>query len=142
VLPEPAGGVDTGLQPPTPPFNIGHYKKFKWAPEIKCIAIIPNFEVPTAKAREVLPTMYSRKDLVFNLQRMALLATSLGESPPDADMIYEGMQDRVHQPYRKGLIPGLTELLRSVTPKSHPGLLGICLSGAGPTSKSLSPLKS
>jgi homoserine kinase len=78
--------------------------------------------------------MYSRKDLVFNLQRMALLATSLGESPPDADMIYEGMQDRVHQPYRKGLIPGLTELLRSVTPKSHPGLLGICLSGAGPTS--------
>lgn len=43
------------------------------------------------------------------------------------------MQDRVHQPYRKHLIPGLPTILASVTPSSHPGLLGICLSGAGPT---------
>ena len=43
------------------------------------------------------------------------------------------MQDKIHQPYRKTLIPSLTEILQSVTPKSHPGLLGICLSGAGPT---------
>lgn len=43
------------------------------------------------------------------------------------------MQDKVHQPYRKTLIPGLTEILQSVTPQTHPGLLGICLSGAGPT---------
>jgi homoserine kinase len=47
-------------------------------------------------------------------------------------MIYEGMQDKVHQPYRRALIPGLTAILQSMTPKSHPGLLGICLSGAGP----------
>ena len=67
------------------------------------------------------------------MQRIALLTTALGESPPDADMIYEGMQDKVHQPYRKTLIPGLTEILQSMTPKSHPGLMGICLSGAGPT---------
>jgi len=133
VLPQPAGGVDTGLKPPEPPLNIGHYKKFKWAQEVKCIAIIPDFEVPTAEARRVLPKEYSRKDMVFNMQRIALLATSLGESPPDPDMIYEGMQDKVHQPYRKGLIPGLTEILRSVSPKTHPGLLGVCLSGAGPT---------
>lgn len=43
------------------------------------------------------------------------------------------MQDKVHQPYRQTLIPGLTEILQSVTPASHEGLLGICLSGAGPT---------
>ena len=133
VLPEPAGGVDTGLTPPEPPLNIGHYKKFKWAKEIKCVAIIPQFEVPTHEARRVLPDKYSRADLVHNLQRIALLTTALGESPPDPDMIYQGMQDKVHQPYRKKLIPGLTEILQSVTPKSHPGLLGICLSGAGPT---------
>ncbi|OCK83953.1 phosphoribosylformylglycinamidine cyclo-ligase-like protein [Lepidopterella palustris CBS 459.81] len=133
VLPEPAGGVDTGLRPPEPPHNIGHFKKFKWASEIKCICIIPNFEVSTAKAREVLPTEYSRKDIVFNMQRLALLTTALGESPPDPGMIYRAMQDKLHQPYRKTLIPGLTEILQSVTPQSHPGLLGICLSGAGPT---------
>lgn len=133
VLPEPAGGIDTGLKPPEPPIGIGHYMKFRWAKEIKAIAIIPQFEVSTAEARSVLPTAYSRKDVVFNLQRIALLPTALGMSPPDADQIYMAMQDKVHQPYRKGLIPGLPEILQSVTPKSHPGLCGICLSGAGPT---------
>ncbi|KAI9683199.1 MAG: hypothetical protein M1829_005990 [Trizodia sp. TS-e1964] len=133
VLPEPAGGLDTGLQPPHPPFNIGHYKKFRWAPEIKAIAIIPDFEVSTALARDALPLQYSRQDMVFNLQRIALLTTSLGESPPDPDMIYHGMQDKVHQSYRQMLIPGLGNILKSITPKMHPGLLGICLSGAGPT---------
>jgi len=43
------------------------------------------------------------------------------------------MKDRVHQPYRKTLIPGLPEVTSSITPSTHPGLLGICLSGAGPT---------
>ena len=48
-------------------------------------------------------------------------------------MIYLAMQDKVHQPYRQTLIPGLTEVLQSMTPSTQPGLLGICLSGAGPT---------
>ncbi|WPH00782.1 phosphoribosylformylglycinamidine cyclo-ligase-like protein [Acrodontium crateriforme] len=133
VLPAPQGGEDTGLVPPIPPLNIGKHIRFPWAAEIKCIAIIPDFEVSTAKARGVLPTTYERADVIYNLQRVALLTTALGQSPPNADMIYDGMQDKVHQPYRKTLIPGLTEILRSVTPSSHPGLLGICLSGAGPT---------
>ncbi|KAF2226103.1 hypothetical protein BDZ85DRAFT_75778 [Elsinoe ampelina] len=133
VLPAPAGGEDTGLKPPVPPVNIGKHIKFKWAPEIKCIAIIPDFEVSTAKARSVLPTEYPKADVISNLQRIALLTTALGQSPPNPELIYDGMQDKVHQPYRKTLIPGLTEILQSVTPESHPGLLGICLSGAGPT---------
>ena len=64
VLPQPAGGVDTGLVPPIPPENIGHYRRFNWSKEIKALAIIPDFEVSTAKAREVLPTQYSRKNMV------------------------------------------------------------------------------
>lgn len=133
VLPQPAGGVDTGLRPPEPPLNIGHYTKFNWASAIKCVCIIPQFEVSTAKARAVLPETYSRKDAIFNMQRLAVLTTALGQPTPDPDMIYTAMQDKLHQPYRRGLIPGLTEILQSVTPQSHPGLLGICLSGAGPT---------
>ncbi|OKL62382.1 Homoserine kinase [Talaromyces atroroseus] len=133
VLPEPAGGIDTGKQPPKPPVGIGHCTKFPWAKEIKAIAIIPDFVVPTANARNVLPKQYSRPDVVFNLQRVALLPIALGTSPPDPDMIYLAMQDRVHQPYRQTLIPGLIEILQSMTPATQPGLLGICLSGAGPT---------
>lgn len=76
---------------------------------------------------------HSRNHQIFNLQRLALLTTALGDSPPDANLIYQAMQDKVHQPYRQTLIPGLTEILHSVTPATHSGLLGICLSGAGPT---------
>ena len=64
VLPQPAGGVDTGLRPPVPPENIGHFRRFNWSKDLKAVAIIPDFEVSTAKAREVLPKMYSRQDMV------------------------------------------------------------------------------
>ncbi|KAJ9134699.1 Homoserine kinase [Coniochaeta hoffmannii] len=133
VLPTPAGGEDTGEVPPIPPLGIGHHIKFPWAPEIKAVAIIPQFEVPTHKAREVLPAEYSRGDVTFNLQRIALLPVALGQSPPDPDLIYLAMQDKLHQPYRQTLIPGLSEIVQSMTPATQPGLLGVCLSGAGPT---------
>ncbi|KAG1757954.1 ribosomal protein S5 domain 2-type protein [Suillus lakei] len=135
VLPEypPDAGEDWGLSPPVPPLGIGHYVRFKWNSSIKAVAIIPRFELSTAKARAVLPESYSRKDLVFNMQRLAVLTTALGQTPPDPELIFEAMKDRVHQPYRKTLIPGLPAVTSLITPASHPGLLGICLSGAGPT---------
>lgn len=62
-----------------------------------------------------------------------MLTTVLSDSPPDPDLIYSAMQDKIHQPYRKTLIPALPAILSSMSPKTHAGLLGICLSGAGPT---------
>lgn len=69
VLPEypPDAGKDWGLNPPIPPVGIGHYVRFSWNASIKAVAIIPQFELSTAKAREVLPEQYSRKDLVLLL---------------------------------------------------------------------------
>ncbi|CAI2174169.1 212_t:CDS:2 [Funneliformis geosporum] len=125
--------VDGRELTPTVPNGIGHYIKLNWAREIKAITIVPQFEVATATARHVLPLTYDRQDVVFNLQRLAVLTTALSQSPPDADLIFHAMQDKIHQPYRRHLIPGLPEILSSVKPTSHPGLLGICLSGAGPT---------
>ncbi|CAL1696610.1 unnamed protein product [Somion occarium] len=135
VLPEypPDACEEWGLNPPQPPFGIGHFVRFGWSSCISAVAIIPRFELSTAKAREVLPLEYSRKDLVFNLQRLAVLTTALAQEPPDPELIYEAMKDRIHQPYRKTLIPGLPEVTSNITPDTHPGLLGICLSGAGPT---------
>ncbi|SPC63275.1 probable THR1 - homoserine kinase [Ustilago sp. UG-2017b] len=135
VIPEyPANASPSwGQSPPCPPHSIGHYIRFGWSAEIKVIAIIPDFQVSTALARAALPESYSKKDLIFNLQRLAVLTTALTKTPPDPFLIYQAMQDKVHQPYRVNLIPGLPDILASVTPKTHPGLLGICLSGAGPT---------
>lgn len=110
VLPEPAGGEDTGLRPPEPPVGIGHYIQFGWAKEVKAIAIIPDFEVATADARRVLPGSYSAKDMIFNFQRLAVLTTALTRSPPDADLIFQAMQDKVHQPYRKTLVCSFLEV--------------------------------
>ena len=70
---------------------------------------------------------------MFNLQRLAVLTTALGQTPPDAGLIYEAMKDRMHEPYRRKLIPGLMEVTNAITPDRYRGLLGICLSGAGPT---------
>lgn len=42
------------------------------------------------------------------MQRLAVLTTALGQSPPDPDLIYEAMKDRVHQPYRKLLVSVLS----------------------------------
>lgn len=67
VLPAPAGGVDTGKKPPSPPVGIGHHIKFPWAKEIKAVAIIPDFVVPTHEARAVLPEKYPRPDVVSSL---------------------------------------------------------------------------
>lgn len=66
VLPEypQDAGEDWGMNPPMPPLGIGHWVRFGWTSEIKAIAIIPRFELSTAKARSVLPQEYSRKDLV------------------------------------------------------------------------------
>jgi homoserine kinase len=66
VLPEypPDAGEDWGRDPPQPPIGIGHFVRFPWAPEIKAVAIIPQFELSTAKARAALPESYSRKDVV------------------------------------------------------------------------------
>ncbi|OAA80363.1 homoserine kinase [Akanthomyces lecanii RCEF 1005] len=133
VLPSPAGGVDTGKRPPEPPVGIGHRIEFPWNKEIKAVAIVPEFVVPTAEARAVLPEKYARNDVTFNLQRIALLPVALGQSPPDPELIHLAMQDRIHQPYRQTLIPGLTEVVESMSPKTQPGFLGVCLSGAGPT---------
>uniref|UniRef100_A0A060T8N9 Homoserine kinase n=1 Tax=Blastobotrys adeninivorans TaxID=409370 RepID=A0A060T8N9_BLAAD len=133
VLPEPAGGKDTGLVPPEPPLNISHYIKYDWNNAVKAIAVIPDFEVSTADSRDVLPGAYTRQDAIYNLQRLSVLTAALSRDPPDPELVYPAMQDKLHQNYRKILIPGLTEILASVTPRTHPGLLGICLSGAGPT---------
>jgi len=93
---------------------------------LKLLVVIPDYTVPTEKAREVLPAQYSRGDAVHNLQRAAVLAAQLFSGK--AEFYRAFFDDRWHQPYRASLMPGLSEVLKF----THPDLLGLCLSGAGP----------
>src|SRR5207248_877620 len=101
--------------------------KLQVADGARAIVVIPAFELSTEKARSVLPQTYSRKDAVYNIQRSALTVAALATG--NWPMLREAMRDRIHQPYRAPLIPGLEEILALETP----GLLGVALSGAGPT---------
>ncbi len=89
--------------------------------------VVPDFVLPTVEARNVLPASYSRADVVFNVQRAALLIAALATGTTSA--FPAALEDRLHQPYRAKLVPGLEEILRL----RAPGLLGCALSGAGPS---------
>ncbi|KAG7661531.1 THR1 [[Candida] subhashii] len=132
ILPRPSTPQDM-IVSKQPPMNIGEYLQYDWCKKIKCVTVIPNFELSTDSARAVLPESYNREDIVYNLQRIAILTSALTQSNPNNKLIYQAMKDKIHQPYRASLIPGLQQVLDSITPLSHPGLCGICLSGAGPT---------
>ena len=134
VLPELSRGIDTcQLAIHEPPHTIGSYHQFRFNTDIKCVVVIPNFELNTAEARERLPGSYSREDAIFNSQRSVLLPVLLAESTPDPAKISEAMRDRLHQPYRADLIPGFAKVLTNIKHDGYPGLLAVCLSGAGPT---------
>lgn len=93
---------------------------------LRVAAVVPNYELPTAEMRAVLPECYSSADAIFNVQRAALLVAALATGNRDA--FPTALEDRIHQPYRSGVVPGLEEILAL----RAPGLLGCALSGAGP----------
>lgn len=88
------------------------------------VCVIPEVPLPTEKARSVLPAQYSRQDVVANLQRTALLSAAFFSGK---ELSPEMFRDRLHQPYRAPLIPGIAFCLDY----RHEGLAGIFLSGAG-----------
>lgn len=89
--------------------------------------VVPDFPLPTVEARRVLPTSYSREDTILNVQRSTLLIAALTSGTTSAFPC--ALEDRIHQPYRQKLVPGLAEM----TQLRAPGLLGCALSGAGPS---------
>jgi homoserine kinase len=96
--------------------------------DLEVLVVIPEFQLSTSEARKVLPEKISRKDAVYNISRSSLLVAALAQGR--LDLISRAMSDRLHQPYRVGLVPGMEEILECAV--EH-GALGIALSGAGPT---------
>ena len=64
---------------------------------------MPDFDLPTPLARSVLPPQVSRADAIYNVSHgaMVLKALELG----DEKLLRSAMQDKLHQDYRKKLIP-------------------------------------
>lgn len=96
--------------------------------KIRFALFIPPFELKTEKARSVLPEQYPRADAVYNLSRSALMTASLFSGK--LENLRVAVQDKIHQPYRSGLIDDLDNVFRL---SYELGSLGTYISGAGPT---------
>jgi homoserine kinase len=99
-----------------------------WSKNIIPIVAIPDFELKTDLARNVLPKTCSYDDAIFNVAHLGLLIKGLEQGK--STLLQTALQDKLHQPYRQKLIPGLTEVYESAL---SAGAHGLVISGAGPT---------
>ncbi|MCL2421181.1 MAG: homoserine kinase [Defluviitaleaceae bacterium] len=90
--------------------------------------MVPNFELSTEKARKVLPSQYSREDVVHNTSRAALLVAALING--DFEKLSFALDDRIHEPYRSPLIPDMDGIFEEAR---RNGAYNAFLSGAGPS---------
>ena len=105
------------------------YRKIGWNPDWKLTLCIPDFELQTEIARSVLPKELTYKDAIFNAKRCAMFIQALHTK--DDKLMKLALQDRLHQPYREKLVPGMEKI--SKTLRNEEDVLGCVLSGAGPT---------
>jgi homoserine kinase len=100
---------------------------WSWPDDLRFVIATPFTGLATKKARAALSPTISRKDAVFNLQRVLSLVHALQNR--EYDRLREAFQDRWHQPARAALVPHLSAVLAI----DDPDVLGAYLSGAGPS---------
>ena len=113
-----ASMVDNGL-----PVTVN----FPLHPDWQILALIPELHLPTPLARSVLPKDVHREDAIYNVAHgaMVLKALELG----DEKLLRNAMQDRIHQNYRRKLIPDYDAIEAFIRTTGA----AFCLSGGGPT---------
>ena len=105
------------------------YRKLEWPEEWAITVCVPDFELATEIARSVLPKEVPMKDAIFNAQRLAMLMYAVNTK--DSELMKTALKDRLHQPYRMKLIPGLDKIMDNL--KHIEDVLGCVISGAGST---------
>ena len=93
--------------------------------EIVPVLAIPNFRIPTEKARAVLPEKVSHDEAIFNIARSSLLVHALTTDP---DLLFVATEDKIHQRQRAEMMPDSWRLLNSLRQDG----LAATISGAGP----------
>lgn len=105
------------------------YKKLPWPEDWHVTVCVPDCELATEIARSVLPAEVPLKDASFNLRRTAMFVQALYTK--DAELMKLALQDKLHQPYRLKLVPGMEDIMNNL--KHEENVIGCTLSGAGPS---------
>lgn len=104
------------------------YRKLPWHDDWKITVCIPDYELATEISRSVLPKEVSIKDAAYNLRKSAMFVEALHTH--DGELLKMALKDKLHQPYRTKLVPGLSQIMENL--RHTQGVLGCFLSGAGP----------
>ena len=98
------------------------------AQSLQAVVFVPEHNIPTGVARNLLPAKVPLEDALFNVARASLLVAAL--SGGRVDLLDEATRDRLHQPYRLELFPSSRQLMDAARTA---GALATCTSGAGPS---------
>jgi len=104
------------------------FSQLPWNNDWKITVCIPDYELATDISRSVLPETVQLKDAIFNLRRTAMFVSALYTK--DDNLLKLSLKDRLHQPYRTKLVPGLNAIIKNL--KHTKGVIGCTLAGAGP----------
>jgi homoserine kinase len=102
--------------------------------DLRAVVCVPELPLATKDARRVLPKKVLIKDAVFTSSRVAFVIGALLQKR--YDWLAAAMEDRLHQPARARLIPGLMD---AITAAKKAGAYGAALSGAGSCVLALAP---
>ncbi len=123
VAPAIFGGITTSIMQD----DRAHYLRFMPPAKLRMVVAIPEFNLSTHAARQVLPKTVPFIDAVFNISRTSLVIGALCQG--EFELLRYALQDKIHQPYRMHLIPGMQQVFDAAIAK---GAFGAVLSGAGP----------
>ncbi len=104
------------------------YARLNVPQDVRAVAFIPDRDMPTDRARSVLPSRVSREDAVFNVGRATLLVAAF--STGRLNLLKAATEDRLHQQYRRELFPSMDRFFDAAR---RAGAYGVFLSGAGST---------
>ena len=90
------------------------------------VAFVPVSQVPTSKARRLLPDLLPFPDAARSAGRAALLTAALTMRP---DLLLPATEDRLHQQYRSSAMPRSVLLVDALRQEG----VAAVISGAGPT---------
>jgi len=103
-------------------------------PPLSLAIALPDVRLSTQQARAALPERVPLRDAVHNIGRTMFVVRALQSG--DYDMLRRAMDDRLHEPYRRPLIPGFDEAAAAAR---EAGAAAVALSGAGPGIAAFAP---
>ena len=102
--------------------------RFEVRPELRFVLLIPDFEVSTPAARQVLPAQLDHAAAVMSCANACRITAAFASQ--NYGLLRGAFADGLHQPFRRSLIPFLTEVIAA---GERAGAIGGFLSGSGST---------